>query len=40
MIAGHTAVAYENKVYLFGGRNDEMVILDCVNTLELITFEL
>lgn len=22
---GHTAVAYDSKVYIFGGRNDEMV---------------
>ncbi|XP_070505488.1 kelch domain-containing protein 3-like [Chironomus tepperi] len=31
---GHTAVAYENKVYIFGGRNDEMVcdILFCYDT--------
>lgn len=24
IIVGHTAVAYEHKVYIFGGRNDEM----------------
>lgn len=31
---GHTAVAYESKVYIFGGRNDEMVcdILFCFDT--------
>jgi hypothetical protein len=25
MVVGHTAIAYESKVYIFGGRNDEMV---------------
>uniref|UniRef100_A0A1Q3G2U4 Putative host cell transcription factor hcfc1 n=1 Tax=Culex tarsalis TaxID=7177 RepID=A0A1Q3G2U4_CULTA len=34
---GHTAVAYENKVYIWGGRNDEIVcdILYCYDTRTL-----
>lgn len=36
-MTGHTAVAYESKVYIWGGRNDEMVcdILFCFDTKTL-----
>lgn len=28
-VSGHTAVAYDYKVYIFGGRNDDMVSMLC-----------